>query len=245
MFHADDHCHSEPVLTTCWVACSLHRTMSRLETMAALRSSSSSTTPSSSRRCRARRTMPMAPSTIRCRAPPRRQGGGRRCGLGPGRLRCPCPPVSPPPPGRQGAVAVFGTEDQPGGVMRRPGQPHPGGPCDASAWPAADLVFVWDGGGMGSVIVPLPVDDLAVLRQRRSAKWRTYPKDVLPLTIAEMDFPIAEPVAEALRAAGSRSDTGYAMPGPEFGDAVAKFGTARWGWPGGPGSVTAVPDTSA
>jgi bifunctional pyridoxal-dependent enzyme with beta-cystathionase and maltose regulon repressor activities len=66
---------------------------------------------------------------------------------------------------------------------------------------------------MGSVIVPLAVDDLAVLRQRRSAKWRTYPEDVLPLTIAEMDFPIAEPVAEAMRAAVSRSDTGYAMPG--------------------------------
>src|SRR5262249_21384760 len=129
--------------------------------------------------------------------------------------------------------------------------------CDAPARPATPRRavrrqrvagcgsgFVWDGGGMGSVIVPLPVDDLAVLRQRRSAKWRTYPKDVLPLTIAEMDFPIAEPVAEALRAAVSRSDTGYAMPGPELGDAVAKFATARWGWPVEPGSVTAVPDVS-
>jgi cystathionine beta-lyase len=98
--------------------------------------------------------------------------------------------------------------------------------------------------GMGSVIVPLAVDDLAVLRQRRSAKWRTYPEDVLPLTIAEMDFPVAEPVAEALRSAVSRSDTGYAMPGPELGDAVARFAAARWGWPVEPGSVTAVPDVS-
>src|SRR6266849_928514 len=95
------------------------------------------------------------------------------------------------------ACCLLGRQD----LDAPPGQPQPGGPCDASAWPAADPVFVWDGGGRGSVIVPLPVDDLAVLRRRRSAKWRTYPEDVLPLTIAEMDFPIAEPIAEALRAA--------------------------------------------
>jgi len=52
---------------------------------------------------------------------------------------------------------------------------------------------------MSSVTVPLPVEELAVLRGRRSAKWRTYPADVLPLTISETDFPIAEPVAEVLR----------------------------------------------
>jgi cystathionine beta-lyase len=97
---------------------------------------------------------------------------------------------------------------------------------------------------MDSILVPLAVDDLTVLRQRRSAKWRAYPEDVLPLTIAEMDFPIAEPVAEVLRAAVSRSDTGYAMPEPELGDAVARFAAARWGWPVEPGSVTAVPDVS-
>lgn len=42
--------YREPALTTCWVACSLHSTTSKLETIAALRSSSSSTTSRSSRR---------------------------------------------------------------------------------------------------------------------------------------------------------------------------------------------------
>jgi len=97
---------------------------------------------------------------------------------------------------------------------------------------------------MGSVTVPLPVDELAVLRGRRSAKWQTYPADVLPLTIAEMDFPIAEPITEALREAVSRSGTGYAMPVPELGEAVAGFADARWGWPVDPGSVAAVTDVS-
>jgi len=97
---------------------------------------------------------------------------------------------------------------------------------------------------MGSVTVPLPVDELAVLRRRRSVKWRTYPADVLPLTVAEMDFALAQPVAEVLREAVSRSDTGYAMPAPELGEAVAVFAQARWDWPVEPGSVTAVTDVS-
>jgi cysteine-S-conjugate beta-lyase len=97
---------------------------------------------------------------------------------------------------------------------------------------------------MGAVTVPLPVDELAVLRRRRSAKWRTYPADVLPLTISETDFPLAEPIAEVLHEAVSRSDTGYAMPVPELGEAVAGFAAARWGWRMEPGSVTAVTDVS-
>ena len=44
---------------------------------------------------------------------------------------------------------------------------------------------------MDSRLPGLPVDPLEVLRQRRSAKWRTYPADVLPLTVAEMDFNLA------------------------------------------------------
>jgi cystathionine beta-lyase len=37
---------------------------------------------------------------------------------------------------------------------------------------------------MDSGVAELPVDPLAVLRERRSAKWQTYPADVLPLTVA-------------------------------------------------------------
>jgi len=95
---------------------------------------------------------------------------------------------------------------------------------------------------MTPVTVPLPVDGLAVLRQRRSAKWRVYPADVLPLTVAEMDFALAPPVSEALRAAVERSDTGYALAAPDLGEAVARFAAARWGWPVDPASVTAVAD---
>jgi cystathionine beta-lyase len=88
----------------------------------------------------------------------------------------------------------------------------------------------------------LTVDPLEVLRQRRSAKWQTYPADVLPLTVAEMDFALAAPIADALRAAVDRSDVGYAMAVPELGRALAGFAGRRWNWDLDPASVTAVTD---
>jgi cystathionine beta-lyase len=88
----------------------------------------------------------------------------------------------------------------------------------------------------------LPVDPLGVLMQRRSAKWRTYPDDVLPLTVAEMDFALAAPVAAALREAVDRSDTGYAMAGPDLSQALAGFAGRRWSWELDPALVTAVTD---
>jgi cysteine-S-conjugate beta-lyase len=88
----------------------------------------------------------------------------------------------------------------------------------------------------------LSVDPLEVLRQRRSAKWQTYPADVLPLTVAEMDFALAAPIADALREAVERSDVGYAMAVPELGRALAGFAGRRWNWDLDPASVTAVTD---
>ena len=94
----------------------------------------------------------------------------------------------------------------------------------------------------GRDLPDLPVDPLGALRQRRSAKWRTYPADVLPLTVAEMDFALAGPVAAALREAVGRSDAGYAMAMPDLGDALAGFASRRWNWNPDPAAVTAVTD---
>jgi cystathionine beta-lyase len=88
----------------------------------------------------------------------------------------------------------------------------------------------------------LPVAPLSELRKRRSAKWRTYPEDVLPLTVAEMDFALAPPIMAALRDAVEASDTGYSAAVPELGDAYAGFAGRRWGAEVDPGSVTAVTD---
>ena len=88
----------------------------------------------------------------------------------------------------------------------------------------------------------LPVAPLDVLRQRRSAKWRAFDPDVLPLPVAEHDFDLAPPVTEALRAAVERSDTGYAMAVPAVGEALAGFAARRWRWDLDPAAVRPVAD---
>jgi cystathionine beta-lyase len=95
-------------------------------------------------------------------------------------------------------------------------------------------------GGMQRV----PADPIDQLRSRTSAKWRLYPDDVLPLPVAEMDYPLAEPIAEALHAAIRRSDTGYAAGGEPVAEAFAEFAAARLGWPADPARVTTTADVS-
>ncbi|ELP63869.1 hypothetical protein STRTUCAR8_09324, partial [Streptomyces turgidiscabies Car8] len=60
----------------------------------------------------------------------------------------------------------------------------------------------------GELVNPLEELSLGQLRRRRSMKWRTYPADVLPLWVAEMDVPLAPAVADALHEAVETGDTG-------------------------------------
>ncbi|WP_431245450.1 MalY/PatB family protein [Leifsonia xyli] len=73
-------------------------------------------------------------------------------------------------------------------------------------------------------------EPLSRLRQRTSEKWRAYPDDVLPLFVAEMDYPLAPPIKDALHAAVDRSDTGYIGPDDRTQRAFAGFAQRRWGW---------------
>jgi cysteine-S-conjugate beta-lyase len=88
----------------------------------------------------------------------------------------------------------------------------------------------------------LAAESLERLRRRRSAKWRTFPDDVLPLGLAEMDFAIAPDISIALQEAVDSSDLGYASPRPELGEAFAGFAARRWSWEVEPARVTAVTD---
>ncbi|MCD7438174.1 aminotransferase class I/II-fold pyridoxal phosphate-dependent enzyme [Streptomyces lincolnensis] len=78
---------------------------------------------------------------------------------------------------------------------------------------------------------PLRVLTLDSLRCRTSMKWRTYPEDVLPLWVAEMDVPLAEPVLRAVTDALVLGDTGYPA-GTAYAEALAAFAEKRWGWDG-------------
>ncbi|GAA3208450.1 hypothetical protein GCM10020256_04940 [Streptomyces thermocoprophilus] len=89
---------------------------------------------------------------------------------------------------------------------------------------------------------PLCQLSLEQLRRRTSMKWRTYPEDVLPLWVAEMDVPLAEPVRRAVTEAVELGDTGYPA-GTRYAEALAAFARDRWGWDGIDAQRTAiVPD---
>lgn len=82
---------------------------------------------------------------------------------------------------------------------------------------------------------------LTELRERQSAKWRTYGPDVLPVWIAEADVELAPPIRTALQEAIARGDTGYSHL-PDLEAAVAGWLQATYGWPVDPADVIGVPD---
>lgn len=71
------------------------------------------------------------------------------------------------------------------------------------------------------------MDDLLA---RGSEKWSKYPPDVLPAWVAEMDFPLAPPIREALHTAIDRGDLGYIGPTDGLLEAMRGFYARRLGW---------------
>lgn len=74
--------------------------------------------------------------------------------------------------------------------------------------------------------------DLDVLHARKSEKWHTYPPDILPAWVAEMDFPLASPIERVLREAIDRWDIGYPIAPNATGlrEAFAARMGDRFGW---------------
>ncbi len=92
--------------------------------------------------------------------------------------------------------------------------------------------------------------DLATAQRRRSLKWRRYDPDVIPMWVAEMDFPLASVITERLAGMIERSDFGYpaeptAATTPDFCEAVAGWMKDRYGWHIDPGTVSVAPDTTS
>ncbi|HJB64027.1 MAG TPA: aminotransferase class I/II-fold pyridoxal phosphate-dependent enzyme, partial [Candidatus Microbacterium pullistercoris] len=81
-----------------------------------------------------------------------------------------------------------------------------------------------------------------VLRRRSSTKWATHPTDVLPLFVAETDFPLAEPITRTLTDAIAIGDTGYVPPKTAYPEAFAAFAERRWGWQVDPDRVRTTCD---
>ncbi len=85
--------------------------------------------------------------------------------------------------------------------------------------------------GPGAGANPLEQLPIEQLRARTSMKWRAYPADVLPLWVAEMDVPLAPPVAAALHTAIDAGDTRYPI-GVGYALAVRDYAAQHWDWPG-------------
>ena len=95
-----------------------------------------------------------------------------------------------------------------------------------------------------AALLDLDAVTLPWLRERSSAKWAYFPDDVLPAWVAEMDFPLAEPVARALHQAIDRSDIGYRSE-RGLADALAHYAGTQWDWELDPRLVQSVGDVLA
>ena len=86
--------------------------------------------------------------------------------------------------------------------------------------------------------------DLQTLQARGTRKWTQFDTDVLPLFIAESDFPTAPAVKQAIVDAAEREMFGY-TPAPHahrLGESVSDFYAERYGWRPDPAKVFPVAD---
>ncbi len=84
------------------------------------------------------------------------------------------------------------------------------------------------------------------LRERRSVKWTLFEADVLPAWVAEMDFPLAPAIKDALRAAVDRDDAGYANPAASgIAAGLRGFVERRMDWSPDPEQVITCTDVVA
>ena len=71
-------------------------------------------------------------------------------------------------------------------------------------------------------------------------KWTWYPKDVLPMWVADMDFPAPKPILDALHKVVDHGVLGYELPSPALQETVAARMNHLYGWKVKPESVVTV-----
>ncbi|MDH6580218.1 aminotransferase class I/II-fold pyridoxal phosphate-dependent enzyme [Kitasatospora sp. MAP5-34] len=71
-----------------------------------------------------------------------------------------------------------------------------------------------------------PISALAALHSRTSEKWRRHDSGVQPVYIAEMDFPVAKEIREAVGRLAAGGDMGYAFSYTD--DSPAQLALAGW-----------------
>jgi cystathionine beta-lyase len=78
-------------------------------------------------------------------------------------------------------------------------------------------------------------------RPTNSIKWNLYPEDVLPLWVADTDFPAPAPIRDAIRASLEHGVLGYEFPTKALRQTVAARLESLYGWQVDPEAVVATP----
>lgn len=78
--------------------------------------------------------------------------------------------------------------------------------------------------------MPYNFDQIIERRDTDSVKWTSYPEDVLPLWVADMDFQTPEPILDAIRVALDRGVLGYEFIQPHTQRIVAERMDRLYGW---------------
>ena len=91
----------------------------------------------------------------------------------------------------------------------------------------------------------LDFDRVIDRRSTDSSKWRKFPTDVLPLWVADMDFPSPPAVVRALHARVEQGFFGYLTEHNDLPEVVAERVAKRYGWRVNPDAVVTLPGVIA
>ncbi len=89
--------------------------------------------------------------------------------------------------------------------------------------------------------MPYDFDRQIERRRTESSKWHKFPPDVLPLWVADMDFPSPETVTRALRERVEHGVFGYGVEQPEFHEVMCEWLLKRRGWKVEPEALVLLP----
>jgi len=92
---------------------------------------------------------------------------------------------------------------------------------------------------------PLDFDRVVDRRGTDSNKWHKFPADVLPLWVADMDFPSPPAVVRALRERVEHGFFGYLSERNDLPEVVAERLAKRYGWRVSPEAVVTLPGVIA
>ena len=93
--------------------------------------------------------------------------------------------------------------------------------------------------------MPYDFDRVIDRRNTESNKWHKFPPEILPLWVADMDFPSPEPVIRALRERVEHGFFGYGAEQPEFHEVTCDRLLKRYGWKVSPEALVLLPGVIA